>query len=79
MATVDTILFEQFADALNRELAAIGASLRVMRDKPDVPGTMTLQDADGHPLGSMPDHVDAAAIKAFEAIISSAPTLPRGA
>jgi len=71
MATVDTILFEQFVDALNRELCAIGTTLRVMRGKPDSRGTMMLQDASGRPLGLVPDHVDAATIKAIEAIITA--------
>lgn len=71
MAAVDTILFEQFADALNRELCAIGTTLRVARVSSSLRGTMMLQDASGRPLGPVPDHVDAATIKAIEAIITA--------
>lgn len=71
MATIDTILFEQFADALNRELAAIGATLRVAQAEPGERGTMMLQDASGRVLGPIPEHVDAPTIKAFEAIIAA--------
>jgi hypothetical protein len=76
MATIDTILFEQFVDAVNCELAAIGVTLRVTRAEPGKCGTMMLQDADGRMLGPVPDHVDAPTIKAFEAIIT-APDAPQ--
>ncbi|MBY8829174.1 hypothetical protein [Hephaestia mangrovi] len=71
MTTADTILFEQFADALNRELAASGATLRVARRAARSRDWMILQDADGHDLGPIPDHADAATITAFEAMILS--------
>ena len=77
MATIDTILFEDFADALNRELSAIGATVRVRREGPGACGTMVLQAADGRSLGSLPDHADAPTIKAFEAIMSARDTVHR--
>lgn len=77
MTAIDTILFEQFADALNRELVAIGATLRVAPRAPAVCGSILLHDAGGHPVGALPDHVDAATIKALEAIINARDTMQR--
>lgn len=71
MATVDTILLKQFTDALNRELCAAGSMLRVSRAPSAQRGMMMLHDASGQPLGPLPDHVDAATIRAIEAIITA--------
>jgi hypothetical protein len=71
MPTTDTILFHQFAAALNRELATLGSTLRVAGDVVPPRGTMMLQDAGGRDLGPIPDHVDAETIRAFEAMILS--------
>lgn len=76
--TIDTILFEQFADALNGELAAIGTTLRVSRAQPDIPGTMMVQDASGRPVGPMPDHADATTVLALEAMLAANDSSHRG-
>ncbi|MGN6620306.1 MAG: hypothetical protein ACTHKR_04485 [Sphingomonas sp.] len=71
MATTDTVLFHRFAETLNRELTTLGSTLRVACDVVPPSGTMMLQDAGGHDLGSIPDRVDAETIRAFEAMILS--------
>lgn len=71
MATMDTILFEQFVECLNTELSAIGATIRVARERSATRGTMMLQDASGQLLGAVPDHVDAPTLLSFEAILAA--------
>src|SRR5690242_975984 len=45
MTAIDRHLFEQFADALDGELAQAGTALRVARNRSSEPGMMMLRDA----------------------------------
>lgn len=71
MTTTDTILFEQFAIALNTELARQGCGLKVELAPPKADNAMVLLSVDGRRLGLLPDHVDAETIRSFEVIIGS--------
>jgi hypothetical protein len=76
MIAIDAILFDQFVEAMNGELAAIGTTLRIADAPPSHARSMTLEDANGRPLGIVPDYVDAATIAALEVILVRREAVP---
>ncbi|UVO50145.1 hypothetical protein M0208_06285 [Sphingomonas sp. SUN019] len=70
MQRVEDRLFVEFVEALNGDLATLGATVRIDHRAP--PGhRFTLIDQNGRRLGELPDQADAATIFAFEIILHS--------